>query len=618
MHNRHTLPWLLQVHADIDNQIKNAKTLTDFKELLKYSLDINQLRKLSIKIADVDSNNRRVKVAVLSNSNLDYIIPSIEASSLRYNLSIICYTSTYDSVASELLDTDSDYFKFKPDVTFLYLNEKFYNLKNHFEKSIDVDDLLSDSFEVLTNFVNAAESIGSTLCISNLSRTYDNIFGQDSMNFKGSSSYILNKINNKLNNLFSDSKNFILDINSLASDVGNDKWFSRKHWYTTKTSVDINMIPLFSDYFCRAISALYGMTKKCIVLDLDNTLWGGIVGEVGKDNIELGDGTALGESYRDFQKTLLDFRSKGILLAIASKNNFDVAIDVFRNHKNMIITEDDIASFKINWNNKAENIIEIANELNICLDSIIFIDDNPAERYIVSTNLPDVTVLHLPDDPVEYSEILTDSGFLEQLAVTREDLKRADNYKIDKKRKILERSSINYTEYLKSLEMTLEISKFKDSEIPRISQLCNKSNQFNLTTKRYTNKDIKSFIDDDKFITLQLKLKDKFSEMGIIGLVIGSITESKLEIDTWLMSCRVLKREIEKETLNHIIKICTENNIKQIVGKYFATEKNGIVKNHYPNLGFINEMQHKAYSSWDMDVEQYKPFRTMIDVNEFS
>ena len=168
MHNRHTLPWLLQVHADIDNQIKNAKTLTDFKELLKYSLDINQLRKLSIKIADVDSNNRRVKVAVLSNSNLYYIIPSIEASSLRYNLSIICYTSTYDSVASELLDTDSDYFKFKPDVTFLYLNEKFYNLKNHFEKSIDVDDLLSDSFEVLTNFVNAAESIGSTLCISNL------------------------------------------------------------------------------------------------------------------------------------------------------------------------------------------------------------------------------------------------------------------------------------------------------------------------------------------------------------------------------------------------------------------------------------------------------------------
>ena len=231
---------------------------------------------------------------------------------------------------------------------------------------------------------------------------------------------------------------------------------------------------------------------------------GRIVGEVGKDNIELGDGTALGEAYRDFQKTLLDFRSKGILLAIASKNNFDVAIDVFRNHNDMLITEDDIASFKINWNNKAENIIEIANELNIGLDSIIFLDDNPAERYIVSSNLPDVTVLHLPDDPVEYSQMLTDSGFLEQLAITKEDLKRADNYKIDKK-KILEKSSVNYTEYLRSLEMSLEISEFKDDEIPRISQLCNKSNQFNLTTKRYTEKDIKNFIDGEKFRNTSIK-----------------------------------------------------------------------------------------------------------------
>ena len=617
MYKRHTLPWLLKVHDGIDNEIKSAKTITDFKELLKYSLDINQLRKISIKIQDINSNDKKVKVAFLSNSNLDYITPSIKASSLRYNLNIVCYTSTYDSVASELLDTESDYFKFKPDVTFLYLNEEFYDLKNHFDKNIDVDDLLRNPFRMLTNFVNAAESIGSTLCVSNLVRTHDNIFGQDSMNFKGSSSYILNEINSKLCNFFIDSKNFILDINSLASDVGNDKWFSKKHWYTTKTSVDINMIPLFSDYFCRAISALYGKTKKCIVLDLDNTLWGGIVGEVGKDNIELGNGTALGEAYRDLQKTLLDFRSKGILLAIASKNDFDVAIDVFRNHNDMIITEDDIASFKINWNNKAENIIEIANELNIGLDSIIFLDDNPAERYIVSSNLPDVTVLHLPDDPVEYSEILTDSGFLEQLAITKEDLKRADNYKIDKERKILEKSSINYSEYLRSLEMTLEISKFKDDEIARISQLCNKSNQFNLTTKRYTENDIKRFIDDEKFVTLQLQLKDKFSEMGIIGLVIGIITNSELEIDTWLMSCRVLKREIERETLNHIMRVCVKNKVQKIVGKYFATEKNGIVENHYPKLGFINEIQHEGYLSWDIDVEHYKPFKTAIEVSEF-
>tara|TARA_A100001388_G_C28771294_1_gene504035 strand:- start:1622 stop:3478 length:1857 start_codon:yes stop_codon:yes gene_type:complete len=617
MYNRHTLPWLLKAHDGIDNEIRSAQTIKDFKKLLKYSLDINQLRNLSSRIHNNDSHDRKVKVAILSNSNLDYITPSIKASSLRYNLNIICYTSTYDSVASELLDIGSDYFKFKPDVTFLYLNEKFYDLKNHFDKDIDVDDLLRGPFEVLNNFVNAAESIGSTLCVSNLVRTYDNIFGQESISFKGSSSYILNKINNKLTNLFIDSKNFILDINSLASDVGNDKWFSKKHWYATKTSLDINMIPLFSDYFCRAISALYGKTKKCIVLDLDNTLWGGIVGEVGKDNIELGDGTALGEAYRDFQKTLLDFRSKGILLAIASKNNFDVAIDVFRNHNGMLITEDDIASFKINWNNKAENIIEIANELNIGLDSIIFLDDNPAERYIVSSNLPDVTVLHLPDDPVEYSQMLTDSGFLEQLAITKEDLKRADNYKIDKKRKILEKSSVNYTEYLRSLEMSLEISEFKDDEIPRISQLCNKSNQFNLTTKRYTENDIKNFIDGEKFVTLQLKLNDKFSEMGIIGLVIGIITKSELEIDTWLMSCRVLKREIEKETLNHIMKICSKNKIKKIVGKYLPTKKNIIVKNHYPDLGFTNEIQHEGYTSWNIDVEQYKAFKTTIKVDEF-
>ena len=206
MYNRHTLPWLLKAHDGIDNEIRSAQTIKDFKKLLKYSLDINQLRNLSSRIHNNDSHDRKVKVAILSNSNLSYITHLIKASSLRYNLNIICYTSTYDSVASELLDIGSDYFKFKPDVTFLYLNEKFYDLKNHFDKDIDVDDLLRGPFEVLNNFVNAAESIGSTLCVSNLVRTYDNIFGQESISFKGSSSYILNKINNKLTNLFIDSK----------------------------------------------------------------------------------------------------------------------------------------------------------------------------------------------------------------------------------------------------------------------------------------------------------------------------------------------------------------------------------------------------------------------------
>lgn len=618
MRNKHTLPWLLKPTEDIDNKINSIESRHDATELLKYSLNINQLKKISSRLDQSKSNKGSIKLAILSNSNLDYITPAINATCLRYDLDVSIFTSTYNSVASELLNHDSEYFKFSPDVTLLYLDDNFYKIKNHFDTDLDFDKVLKDSLSLLERFIDAAESINSTVCLTNLVRTKENIFGNECMSFKGSSSFITNEINNKLQNLFLDTKNLIIDINSLAYEIGSNNWFSKKQWFVTKTPIDINIIPLFSDYFCSALSALYGKTKKCIVVDLDNTLWGGIVGEDGINNLELGAYSPLGEAFTDFQKTLLDYRSKGMLLAVASKNDFDIAIDVFKNHKDMLIKEDDVAMFEINWNNKADSIIQIAKNLNIGLDSIIFVDDNPAERYIVSSNLSEVTVINLSEDPSEYSEMLTSCGHLEQLAITSEDLKRADNYKIDKKRKVLEKKAIDYAQYLKSLKMSLEFKSFSAEDISRISQLCNKSNQFNLTTKRYTEKDIEKIMTNKDFITLTLKLKDKFDDMGIIGLVICTLDQDKLEIDTWLMSCRVLKRDIEKATLNEIIKISNKNKIKTIIGKYYPTAKNNLVKEHYSSLGFTNIIQNIDYSSWNIQVESYKPYKTMIDIDEYN
>ena len=396
-------------------------------------------------------------------------------------------------------------------------------------------------------------------------------------------------------------RNFHLcDINQLANRIGLDNWYNDEYWYSFKIPYEKKYVPTVVGKLSRVISKINNDIKKCIVLDLDNTLWGGIIGDDGLEGIKIGRDDPIGEAHNDFQRYLKSLSKKGVLLAVCSKNDPDIALAGLR-HPDNVLTPEDFVSFKASWEPKHLSLVEMSRELNIGLDSFVFLDDNPAERDIVRRNLPQVEVPEL-GNVVDYIAAVDREDYFSSQDVTEDDKRRVQFYKDNFKRNQLKESMEDYGEYLRSLEMEREIEEFSEIYFPRISQLSKRTNQFNLTTKRFETEDIRRFATDENYITLYGKLKDRFGDNGLVSAMIGQVVEDRLEIILWVMSCRVFKREFELAMFDRLVEKCRERNISEIAGIYGRTEKNKFVENLYQELGFELVGTNGGDSSWRLKV----------------
>jgi FkbH-like protein len=407
-------------------------------------------------------------------------------------------------------------------------------------------------------------------------------------------------------------------VDSFVARDGLDNWHDRALWFRSKQEIAPSAAPIYGEALSRILAARKGRSAKCLVLDLDNTLWGGVVGDDGLEGIVIGQGSPLGEAYVAFQQHVRELSRRGVVLAICSKNDEAFALEPFERHPEMVLKRSDISAFAANWSDKPANIRAIAQQLNIGLDSLVFVDDNPFERELVRRELPMVSVPEVSDEPATYAGTLADAGYFEAVSVTAEDRVRTQQYRSNQIREDARKSATDLPSYLRSLEMRLIWSLFDRVGLQRTVQLINKSNQFNLTTRRYSEDEVIAVMQDPAAVGLQFRLIDRFGDNGVIGIVIGRLrNKAELYLDIWLMSCRVLGRQVEQAMLNVIVRQAFRLGAERVLGEYIPSEKNAMVRRHYPDLGFVEaEVAETGRSLSVLDVSTFHPAETIMDVTE--
>ena len=547
---------------------------------------------------------KKIRIAFLASFTINGFEETIRVKCFQKGIDCVTYVADYNQYNQEILNQDSGLYQFKPDITFLILDTR-HILGEHFFSlySIPHDDrkeIVSTKHKEIQNICRTfQENFNSKLVVTSLQIPNYSPYGISEGEDYGLKN-IIYKINDKLFNEFqanNSSKVFIYDFNQFVSKFGEKNIFNYKQFFSGDIKISTEYIPKFVNEIMGYVYAISGITKKCIVLDLDNTLWGGVIGEDGFDNIKLGD-NPVGRSFVEFQKRLLALNKRGIILAINSKNNFDDAMEVIQKHPNMILKEEDFACVKINWDDKVVNLQKIAEELNIGLDSMVFFDDDPLNQEYVKNSLPGILVVDLPKDSSQYPQIITEMKEFDVLKITEEDTKRNDMYFEQKKRKEFEDQVGNYGEFLKQMNIEVEIKKADSFSIPRISQLTLKTNQFNLTTKRYHEEEVSKFSSSDDKIIECVQVSDKFGDNGITGTYI--VEKKNIEewiIDTFLLSCRIMGRGVEEIMINQIIENARLSGVKRIKGEFIPTAKNKPAENFYKKLGFKKENEFWVFNT---------------------
>lgn len=406
----------------------------------------------------------------------------------------------------------------------------------------------------------------------------------------------------------------VCDLEFLAHRHGGLAAEDARGWFESKQLCAPDLLVDVCRELARLILGLRRPPKKVLVLDLDNTLWGGTLADDGVEGIELGDTSPRGEAFKAFQRYIRSLKDRGVLLAVCSKNDLALAQSAFENHPEMVLRLSDFVAFKANWEPKSDNIRQIAVDMNLGLDSLVFVDDNPAEIEIVRQFAPEVTTILLSADPAEYVGQLQDCRMFEPHSITAEDVQRTGQYRAEQERQTLLASTTNMDAYLTSLEMEATITEFVSVDAPRLSQLINKSNQFNLTTRRRTEAEVHSLIGNPGFVCFSVRLKDRFGDNGLISIVIGRIDSEVLEIETWLMSCRVLKRQVEETVLNELARLALAKGCTRLEGVYLATAKNDMVRDFYPRMGFQSESVTPERGEFVLEITGFQPRPTKITV----
>ena len=560
-----------------------------------------------------------VRLAILSSSTTAHLQAAIRVAGLRRNLHVRIYEVDYGQYWQELTDPESGLYHFAPTIVLFALDP--HHLAAGLTAGMsahDADTAFDDAqARIQECWRIAQEAFRCPVIHQTPLPVHPSLLGSNEHRLPGSKAAFITRLNAALRPMADAAGVDLLSLDNYALRDGIAAWHDPVLWYRAKQEISPSIAPLYGDLVMRIVAAKLGRSYKALVLDLDNTLWGGVIGDDGLEGIVLGQGSALGEAFIAFQSYARELSRRGVILAVCSKNDTANATEPFDKHPEMLLKQADIASFVANWSDKAANIRAIATHLNIGLDSLVFVDDNPFERALVRQELPMVAVPEVGDDPATYAQTIADAGYFEGVAITQEDRERTGQYKGNQLRDALKASATDLPSYLRSLDMELIWRRFDKIGLSRTTQLINKTNQFNLTTRRYSEDDVVSVMQDNRSFGLQLRLLDRFGDNGIIAIVIGKMqADDDLVIDTWLMSCRVLGRQVEPTTLNLIANQAQRLGARRLIGEYLPTKKNGMVRDHYARLGFEVVEESEAGSRAVLDLTSYVPAETFITVHE--
>lgn len=589
---------------------------------LNYPINADQLlrKKKSIRrelLKRSDFMDKRI--AILGGSTTAEIKDILELFLLHNGIRPEFYESEYNRFFEDVMFPNKELETFHPDIVYIHTcSVNIIRFPSVVDSPAEIDGLITDEIERYQALWNKISEVYSCPIIQNNFELphYRSLGNLDSYDIHGRSRFIA-----ELNLRFSEQARlrqtlYLNDINYLSAWFGLERWHDKLLWYSYKYAMSYEAIPFLAESVSSIINAIYGKTKKCLVLDLDNTLWGGVIGDDGLNGIQIGKETAEAEAYTEFQRYLKCLKERGIILAVCSKNDEVNAREGF-SHPDSILKMEDFSAFKANWEPKHENIREIARILNIGIDSLVFADDNPVEREIVRSQEPHVAVPELGNNVAKYINIIDKTSYFETVSLSTDDLQRSAYYADNSVRQELQGKYENYDDFLSSLDMKSEIKAFAPVYLDRITQLINKTNQFNVTTRRYNQAEIEDIARDDRYVTLYGRLIDKFGDNGLISIIIGEIKGKELHIDLWLMSCRVLKRGMEQAMFDQLVDIARTRNVDTIFGYYYQTAKNGMVSDLFELMGFlITERCDNGDSIWRFDVpELYSNKNKFIEVN---
>jgi len=602
-----TSPW--------DAGVALANTRLDF--LRTIALD-DAMRRATQGSPPAGLATRPVRLAMLGSSTLAHLSPGTRVAGLRRGLHITIYEAEYGQYWQELLDPGSRLRAFDPNVVLFAFDA--YHLTAGVHAAMDEAEAERALMEVLERLRDcwrlAREAFRGQVIQQTPLVVHPPLLGGNEHRLPGSARAFIARLNAELRRMADAEGVSLLALDDRASRDGLAAWHDPVLWLRAKQEVSPIAAPMYGELLMRLVAAQLGRSYKCLALDLDNTLWGGVVGDDGLEGLTLGQGGALGEAFAAFQTYARELSRRGVILAVCSKNDEANAWAPFDKHPEMVLKRGDIACLVANWSDKAANLRAIAERLNIGLDSLVFVDDNPFERALVRRELPMVAVPEVGDDPALFAQIVADAGYFEQIAVTGDDRARNAQYQGNLQREALRSSATDLGSYLRGLEMELAWRRFDPIGLARAVQLINKTNQFNLTTRRYTEQDLLAVMQDPRAFGLQLRLTDRFGDNGVVSIVIGRMQDdADLLIDTWLMSCRVLGRQLEATTLNLIAAQAERLGAKRLLGEYIATQKNAMVMDHYVKLGFVRIVEDDTGGNLNaLHLADFSPAETFIRV----
>ena len=578
---------------------------------LEYPFDprylIKKKRSIKRQLLSADTKYIDKKIAVLGGSTTHDIVAILELFLLNFGIRPTFYESEYRMYWEDVMFDNPELKDFSPDLIYIHTTNRNISFPGIGMSKEEVETLFCSDLNRFKAMWEKIEEVYHCPVIQNNFEfpSYRILGNADCYNISGRTRYI-----NSLNEAFAayarDHKDFFIeDIQYLSASYGLDAWADPLYWHMYKYALSMEAIPTLAYNVACIIKSIYGRNKKVLTLDLDNTLWGGIVGDDGPENLEIGQETSMGQVYSEFQQYLKDHKDIGVILTVDSKNDYENAIAGL-NHPDAVLKPDDFVCIKANWDPKSKNLVDTATELNLLPESFVFVDDNPAEREIIRAQVPSAAVPEI-GNVEDYIRAIDHAGFFEVTSLSADDAKRNEMYRANAQRAALEASFEDYGSYLDSLEMTGVIKSFEPVFLDRIAQLTNKSNQFNLTTKRYSRADIEEVAASSDYIDLYGKLIDKFGDNGVVSVVIGHINGSVLDMDLWIMSCRVLKRDMEFAMMDSLVGRACAAGLEKIRGYYYPTAKNNMVRDFYDRMGFSKISEDpEGNTVWEFDLT--KPY----------
>jgi FkbH-like protein len=554
-----------------------------------------------------------LRLAVLASSTVDHLLPAIRVAGLRRGLLIDVYHGTYGQYRQDILEPTGPLAEFAPQtILFSLTAREALSLVPLTAAATEVEETISRVVSELRFLWKKARGLFNVSIIQqNFMDITEPLFGSYDCIAPAAPARVLRRLNDQLYEAAENDAILILDIARPTARGGLSTWFDPGRWFQGKLEVAPEMSPLYGDFVARILAAERGLSKKCLVFDLDNTLWGGVVGDEGIEGIILGRGSALGEAYLALQCYAKQLSERGVILAVCSKNDQQLAEAAFDTHPEMLLRRSDVAVLLANWDDKVENLQSIATRLNIGVDSLVFVDDNPVERARVRQSLPMVAVPELPEDPAQYACCLADAGYFEAVAFTSEDRQRSKQYAANTQRQAAFGTGQDIGEFLQGLAMSVAFGPFSAIDHARIVQLINRTNQFNTTTRRYTSEEITYLTNSSNALTLQFRLFDRFGDNGLVSTMIlrpTSDQEDVLEIESWVMSCRVFGRRLEFEAMNIAVEVARQRGMNALVANYIPTSKNRVISGLYQSLGFVESDKPVGSSEatrWYLDVLEY-------------